>query len=52
MMMDRARARNTASQDLDAATRSATVAIVQPGFQKLYSELASRAKDAAAQGQG
>ncbi len=52
LMLDRARARNTASQDLDAATRVAVVTILQPGFQKLYSELATRAKQAAEGSQG
>ena len=52
LMLDRARARNTAAQELDAATRNATVTIVQPAFQKLYTELVNRAKQQAAQGQG
>lgn len=52
LMLDRARIRNTASQELDAATRTAVVTIAQPTFQKLYTELVNRAKQQAALGKG
>lgn len=50
MMLDRANAQNSAGQEYDAATRNAVVTIARPGFQKLYTDIAARAKQAASLG--